>query len=72
LLKLGKRIQPPPPKAQKKAVDLERDPVKLSSQLSEALKLSRSGDYGGCASWLYSADVLLSKIIPKLKKEGKK
>lgn len=46
--------------------------VKLSSQLSEALKLSRSGDYEGSALWLYSADALLGKIIPKLKKEGKK
>jgi hypothetical protein len=65
-------VKAPPPKAQKKAVDLERDTVKLSSQLSEALELIRSVDYEGSASWLYSADALLGKIIPKLKKEGKK
>jgi hypothetical protein len=71
-LKLEKKVSKPPLKAQRKAVDLERGTVKLSSHMAGALKLYRSGDNLGCASELYAADALLSKIVPKLKKEGKK
>jgi hypothetical protein len=46
--------------------------VQLSSLISGALRLFKEEDYDDCASELYAADALVSKIIPKLKKESKK
>jgi len=72
LLKLGNVAEIRAPKSKGGAVDLERGPVKLSLHISNALKLCREGDFSGCASELYAADALISKVIPRLKKESKR
>ena len=69
-LRHGAEIRAPQP--QVRTIDLERGPVKLSAHISDALQLFKDRDYGGSASELYAADALVSKIIPKLSKEGKK
>ncbi len=72
ILKLGHETKIQAPQPQGRTIDLERGLVQLSSHISSALRLCKEGDYGGCASELYAADALVSKIIPKLKNEGKK
>jgi hypothetical protein len=72
LLKLGHETKIHAKKPQGRTIDLERGIVRLSSHISGAIRSYKVGDYDGCASELYSADALVSKIIPKLSKESKK
>lgn len=72
LLRLSHEIPPPPPGTVARSIDLERGAVKLSSHISGALALYRGGRHGECASELYAADALVSKMVPRLKRESKK
>jgi len=71
LLRLERGIRAQAPKTQERTIDLERALVRLSSHLSEALQLYGEKAYAKCASELYAADALDSKIIPRLRKEKK-
>jgi hypothetical protein len=71
LLKLERGTHAQAPKTRERTIDLERALVRLSSHMSKALQLYRQKVYGECASELYAADALDSKIIPKLRKEKK-
>jgi hypothetical protein len=72
ILKLGHETKIKTPQTPGRTIDLERGLVQLSSHISDALRLCKEEDYDGCASELYAADALVSKVIPKLKKEDKK
>lgn len=72
ILRLEHGISSPAAWAHERTIDLERALVRLSSHASKARVLFGEKDYSGCASELYAADALAGKIIPRLKKEGKR
>ena len=57
--------------SRERTIDLDRALARLSLHAANALQLFRKNDREGCLRELYAADALISKIIPKLRKEKK-